>query len=68
MKNTLDFLRGSVRPILTYLFSLPFIGLAVYAFIKFGTEELANGIVTGFIGIVGVIAGIYFQSRSAEKK
>lgn len=65
--NFLNNLRGSVRPVLTYLFATPFVGLAVYAFVKFGTEELAFGIVTGFIAIVGTISGIYFQSRNQPR-
>lgn len=67
MNKVLGFLRGSVRPILAYAFAVPFVGLAVYAFVKFGTPSLAESIVVAFVAIVGVIAGIYFQSRNQTK-
>ncbi len=57
-------LRRSVRPVLTYLFAVPFVGLAVYSFIKYGTEQLAFVIISGFIATTSVITGIYFQSRN----
>jgi len=57
-------LRRSVRPVLTYLFAVPFVGLAVFSFIKYGTEQLAFVIISGFIATTSVITGIYFQSRN----
>ena len=63
----LDNLRGSVRPVLTYLFSTAFVALAVIAFARFGTEQMAYGLVMGLVGIVGMIAGIYYQSRNQPK-
>ena len=63
----LDNLRGSVRPISTYLFVLAFIALVLMAFDRFGTEQMAYGLVMGLVGIVGMIAGIYYQSRNQPK-
>ncbi len=57
-------LRRSVRPVLTYLFAVPFVGLAVYSFIKYGTEQLAFVIISGFIATTSVVTGIHFQSRN----
>ena len=67
MEKALKFLRGSVRPVLTYLFAAPFVGLVVYAFIRFGTPDLALSLIMAFVAIVGMIAGLYFQSRNQPK-
>jgi len=62
----MDKLRSSVRPVLTYLFAVPFVGLAVYAFIKWGTEQLAFVIISGFIAAGIGIVNLYFQNRSQQ--
>jgi preprotein translocase subunit SecF len=67
MEKVLVFLRGLVRPSLTWLFAIPFIGVAIYAFVRFGTPEMALGIVTAFVAVVSLIVGVYFQSRNQAK-
>lgn len=66
MDNFLNNLRSSVRPVLTYLFAVPFVGLAVYAFVKWGTEQLAFVIISGFIAAGVGIVNLYFQNRNQQ--
>jgi hypothetical protein len=63
----MDKFRASVRPLLTFAFAIPFVGLAVYSFIRFGTEQLAMTLMAGFIGSTNLIIGIYFQSRNQKQ-
>jgi hypothetical protein len=60
----LDLLRGSVRPMLAYLFGGVFAALVILGFIFFGTAEMANKLLDGFVPVVAMIAALYFQSRS----
>lgn len=59
-------LKSSVRPVLTYLFAVPFVGLAVFAFIKWGTEQLSFVIISGFIAAGIGIVNLYFQNRNQQ--
>jgi len=63
----LDKLRGSVRPVLAYLFSGAFIALVIAAFFMFGTAELGEKVVISFLPIAALIAGLYFQSRNKKE-
>lgn len=68
--NAPDFLkivRGVNRPYVVYLYTTIFGGLVVYAFVKFGTEDIAFALITGFIGVVGTIAGFLFGERAGKK-
>ena len=67
-EKILKFVRGANRPYIAYLYSTLFGGLAVYAFIKYGTENIAFAIVTGFIGVVGTIVGMLFGERAGKLK
>ena len=60
----LNFLRGFVRPYISYLLSSVFAAIVVYAFIKYSDAEMAKTLVAAFLGIVGTIAGVYFGMRN----
>jgi len=60
----LNFLRGSVRPILAYLFSAIFATLVILAALGYVEKDLAGKIVIAFLPIASMIAALYFQSRN----
>ena len=66
-KDILSIIRGVNRPYVIYIYSSIFAGLTVYAFIKYGTENMAFALITGFIGIVGTIVGVLFGERASKK-
>lgn len=66
MTNKLDGLRGSVRPVLTYVFSLAIIGLASYLVIKYGDQMMARDFATVMIGSGTLLLGLYAGSRLRE--
>lgn len=65
MDEFLKGLRGSVRPVLAYLFAGAFIALVLWAFGVFGSQDIADKLVAAFVPVVGIIAALYFQSRSS---
>ena len=67
-EEIISIIRATQRPWIVYLFGTIFGGLTVYAFIKYGSENIAFAIVTGFIGVVGTIIGVLFGERAAKKK
>lgn len=62
----LDFLRGSVRPILAYIFSIAFVVLVFAAALGYIEKDLAGKIVIAFLPIASMIAALYFQSRNSK--
>jgi hypothetical protein len=67
MDTFLKGLRGSVRPVLAYLFAGAFIALVLWAFGLFGSQDLADKLIAAFVPVVGIIAALYFQSRNQTK-
>ncbi len=61
--NTVDTIRGLVRPICTFLVMLALVGILVFLVVKFGSAEMAETIVAAFLILVAAISGFWFGSR-----
>jgi hypothetical protein len=53
--------------VLAFMFSGAFIALVILAFFKYGNAEMAFGLVTGLVGIVGSIATMFFVTKGQAK-
>ena len=63
----MELIRGLVRPSLTWLFTIPFIFMAIYSLVKWGTAEIALGIITAFVAMVSSMVSAYFIARALTK-
>ncbi len=60
----LNFIRGSVRPIVTYTVIGYLCALTYKVASQFASEQMALLIVGAFISLVSAIAGFWFASRN----
>ena len=61
--SAINFARAFVRPYAAYILVTIFGGLAVFAFVKYGNEHLAEIVIIAFIEMVGILAAFYFGQR-----
>jgi len=68
MENFISSLRAFVRPFIAYVFAIVFVILVVIAFHRWGNENLALAIITGFVTMTTAIIAFYFGERAGKTK
>mgnify|MGYP001599512915 CR=1 FL=1 len=68
--NNLDWLRGSVRPILTYAFGGILLGLTVFLVVRTPEASLTTKFTEVFLTTTALLIGLYVgtRNRSDERK
>lgn len=63
----MEFIRAFVRPFIGYIGFAAFTGLVIYAFVKYGSPDLAQILVVAFVEMVGMLVAFYYGQRTATK-
>ena len=61
--NTVETIKGLVRPITTFLVILALVGILVFLVIKFADAEMAKTVIVAFLTLVTAITAFWFGSR-----
>ena len=61
--NTIETIRGLVRPIITFLVILALVGILVFLVVKFADLEMAKDVVTSFLILVTAVTAFWFGQR-----
>ena len=64
--NTINIIRGLVRPIITFLVILALVGILVFLVVKFADLEMAKDVVTSFLILVTAVTAFWFGQRTAK--
>ena len=64
--NTVETIRGLVRPIVTFLVVLALVAVLVFLVIRFADLEMAKDVVTSFLILVTAISAFWFGTRTTK--
>lgn len=62
-EEVVGFIRGLVRPIITFLVIAALVSILVYLVTKFADAEMAKTVVVAFLTLVTAITAFWFGSR-----
>lgn len=62
-----DTIRGLVRPVVTFLSVLAFVGILGYLVVRFPSESMAKDVVASFLVLTALVSGFWFGQRSSSK-
>ena len=65
-KDKLKFIRGIVRPTVTWAVIAAMLGIGVFLAVKYATQGMADKVVEDIVIMAGMIAAFWFGSRTSS--